>query len=639
MSAADTIQAIFNDERAAADALLTDARAAIDTAFRALGTSSVYNYTPYQWQVPSAPFIGSFPTPTGPAHPASGVRPTRPTLVAFDQNIPNPEFGDVPVDSAVAPTFTDPSQPGDAPTDTTGNAPLVHDPVFPSTPSLLALPSSALPYPYITVPSAPTYTPPVFDGITPDDISTMTVQEYLDQLTNSYATYSNDVPSMVQNNTFVWYRAMIGENPNIRILDGIITAYTTAGGTGVPVTIEEGIITRAVDRVTAENLRANTEVWESVTRRGLTLPSGALMSGLKEARQTAAEATSKVAVDVAVKNLELEHDHMKFMLGLGVELQKMLTSFATDTAKVVLDANAQAIELTKLVLTGMIEANNILVKIYIAKWEGYKAAVEVFKAKWQAIETQTRVFEAQIRAELAKTEVNKAVVAVLEAIVNANRALVEMYKSQVDAETAKVAADRVRIMGYEATVRGYVAKVDGWKARWEGYRAQVDGQLAKAKVYESQEQGYRAKVEGYAASVGAYKAQVEGFTAQIEATAKQNEEDLKAYSVELDGVLKAYAEDIAAYTAEWSAIEQQAKVGATITGIQSEFLSKMYTTQVQIDTERAREHLSIWHAQLQGALQAADGMKGAAAVTAQLAGSALNSLTTFAGSLTTATTA
>jgi len=631
------IEQVFNDERAAASDLVTSARAEIDATFAALKNSSIYNYTPYQWQVPSAPYIGSFPTPTGPQHPASGQRPTRPTLLDFDQNIPNPVFGDVPVDTAVAPSFSNPPQPGDAPTDTTGNAPLVHTPVFPNTPSLLTLPSSALPYPFITVPAAPVYTPPVFDGVTPNDITTMTVQEYLDKLTDSYATYSQQIPALVQNNTFVWFRAMLDENPNIRIIDGIITTYMTAGGAGVPTTIEEGIITRAIDRVTVENRRANDEVWESASRRGLTLPSGALFSGLKEARQTAAEATSKVVVDVAIKNLELEHDHMKFMMQLGVELQKVLTGFATDTAKVVLDANAQAIELTKLVLTGMIEANNILVRVYLAKWEGYKAAVEVFKAKWQAIETQTRVFEAQIRAELAKTEVNKAVVSVLEAIVNANKALVEMYKSQVDAETAKVEADRVRILGYEATVRGYVAKVDGWKARWEGYRAQIDGQLAQAKVYEAQEIGYRAKVEGYSASVGAYKAQVEGFTAQIEAVAKQNEENLKAYSVELDGVLKAYAEDIAAYTAEWGAIEAQAKVGATITGIQSEFLGRMYTTQTQIEIERSREHLAAWHAQLSGALQAAEGMKGAANVTAGLAASALNSLTTFAGSLATTT--
>jgi hypothetical protein len=633
------IERIFATQTQLAQDLVKSAQSDINATFKALANSSIWNYAPYKWELPSQPTIGTFPEHGGPQHPASGQRPDKPTLVALGVNVPNPEFGEVPQDSAVAPQFQPIPLPGNQPSNTTGNPPTVHTPTFPNPPTLLPLPPYALPYPYLTIPPAPVYVPPVFNGVAPDDIHTMTVEEYLAQLTNSYDKYSQLVPGLVQNNTFVWFRAMLHENPNIRLLDNMITAYTTNGGAGIPVPIEEGIITRAVDRVTAENRRANEEVWEGVARRGLTLPSGALMSGLKEARQTAAEATSKVIVDVSIENLKLEHDHMKFMLNLGMELQKLLTGFATDTAKIVLECNAQAIELTKLVLTGMIEANNMMVRVYLAKWEGYKAAVEVFKAQWQAIEVQTRVFEAQIRAELAKTEINKAVVAVFEAVVHANTSVVMLYKAQIDAETAKLEADRVAILGYEASVRAYIATLEGWKTQWDGYRSQIEGQLAQAKVYESQEMGYRAKVEGFAAGVNAYKAQVEGYTAQIEAIAKQNEENLKAYSIELDGVLKAYAEDIAAYTAEWGAIEQQAKIGATITGIQSEFLTRMYTQQMQIEIERSREHLSQWEAQLHAAIQVAAGMNGAAKTSTDLAGSILNSLTTFSGQLSTAQTA
>jgi hypothetical protein len=36
------------------------------------------------------------------------------------------------------------------------------------------------------------------------------------------------------------------------------------------------------------------------------------------------------------------------------------------------ECNGQAIEMTKTVLQGMIEINNAIVKVYLAKWEGYR---------------------------------------------------------------------------------------------------------------------------------------------------------------------------------------------------------------------------------------------------------------------------
>lgn len=639
MADTSAIQAIFDNQNTIAGQLLQTATDDMDKAFAALGSSTLYQYSPYQWQVPSAPIILGVPFPSGPARPGRPANPKDPALLPYATALPNPTFGIQPVYGLVPPLLTDPTQPGGEPSDNIGSAPGVGSPSFPGLPGLLSLPSSALPYPFITIPNAPVFNTPVFDGVKPDDITTMTVQQYLDQLSTSYTNYSQLIPALVQNNTMAWFRVFLNENPNVRLLDNLITTYLSAGGTGIPTPIEEAIITRAVDRVTADNRRANAAVWENIGRRGLTLPSGALMAGLKEGRQLAAEATSKVVVDVAIKNLDLEHDHMKFMLGLGVELQKLLLGYATETAKVVLEANGQAVDLTKLVLNGMIEANNMIVKVYLAKWEGYKAAVEVFRAKWMAVEMQIRVYEAQIKAEMAKTEINKNVVEVLRVIVEANKALVEQYKIQVDAETAKIETDRVRVMAYEAQVRGYVAKVEAWKVRWDGYRAQLEGNVAKSKVFESQNMGYEAQVRGYAAGITAYTAQVQGYTASVEATSRQNEAALKAFTVQLDGLLRAYGEDVKAYGANWNAIGEQMRASANVLGIQAEFATKSYSTQVQIDTERAREHLAIWRSQLEAGLHAAASMTGAADAAGRLAGSALNGLSAFAGTLATTTSA
>jgi len=629
------IAQLFDQERSLATQLLQDATTEIQQVFTTLGQSNIYAYSPYNWQSPSPPIIGPLPALNGPSRPGRPANPLKPVLAPVTINIPNPTFGTAPTNAVVSPSITIPSSSITLPSDNTGSVPSVSTPNFPGVPSLLSLPSTALPYPFLTIPNAPVLSAVAFSAQAPDDIATMTVQQYLDQLAASYTQYSQSIPMLVQNNWLLWFNAMVGNNPNIRIIDGIITTYMTAGGAGVPVPIEEAIITRAVDRTSAEYRRARTAVWEDVSKRGLTLPSGALQAGLRAARGMAAEAASKVAVDVGIKNLELEHDHMKFMITMGVELNKVLLGFASETAKVVVECNAQAIELTKLVLTGMIEANNMLVKVYLAKWEGYRAAVEVFKARIQAQEMQIQLYKAQIEAELAKTEINKATVEVLNAIVNANRGIVDMYKSQIDAETAKLEADRIRIMGYEAQIRAYVSRVEAYKAQWEGYKAQVEGQVAIATVYRTQIEAYTAQVNAYKANVEAYGEQVRGYTAQVEAVSKVNNTQLQAWSIELEGVLKAYVADTSAYAENWKAVGEQARAGANITAIQTEFLSKMYTTQVQIDIERAREHLAQWRSQLEGSLQATAGQTHAANVTAQLAGSALNGLTAFAGTLST----
>jgi chromosome segregation ATPase len=360
-----------------------------------------------------------------------------------------------------------------------------------------------------------------------------------------------------------------------------------------------------------------------------------LLAGLREARQVSAEAVSKVATDVAIKNLELEHDHMKFMMQIGVQLEQFIMGFASDTGKLVLEANGQAMEMVKLVLTGMIQINDAMIKIYLAKWEGYKAAVEVFKAKISAVEAQIRVYEAAIRAELAKVEINKATVDILQTVAMTNKAIADVYKTEVDAATARIEADRVRVMAYEASVRAYSVQVEAYKAKWDGYKSRVMGEEAKARVYESQ-------VSGYNALIGAYKTEIEGYSAlvhnqavQIDAIAKTNDSALRAWTAKLDGVIRSYVAGVEAYGTEWRAVAEQLRGEAEGLRIVADSLFKGYESEARIDTERAHEHMAEWRAQLEATLNAAKGLGDVATVSAQMASSALNGLTSFAGGLAT----
>ena len=631
------LDTIFQTQLQTAQTFQQNAQDALGPAFAVFSDPTVFQYTPYAWNTDQAPVISWNPTYQIPQRAVRPSLPKDPELIKYPEPLKNVDFEkDKPAAfTTLPPSITFPVEPSGEPTDSTGAVPTVYSPVFPGGPQLLALPSSTLPYPTVTVPPAPDLVMPVFDGAAPSDIQPVSLQEYLDLLTSSYDKYSQDLPDLVAANWMKWFSLMLDARPLIAKLSNTISTYIDNGGSGIPVPIEEAIVTRATDRVTAEQRRATVQVYEDVAKRGLVLPSGALLAGLKGARQTAAEANSKVATDIAIKNLELEHDHMKFMMNLGVELERWVLNFASDTAKSVIEVNSQAIDLTKTILTGMIEVNNIIVRIYLAKWEGYKAAADVYRSRISALEAQIRLYEAEIRAELAKVEINKAVVEVLTAIVNANRALVEQYKVAVDAETSKVEASRVQVLAFEASVRAYAARVEAYRAKWEGFRAATEGQVAKSRVYESQVQAYTARVNAWRAEIEGYEALIKGQAQTIDAISRQNEALLKEYTVEVSALLDAYKADIAAYGANWNAIAEQLRGDATAVQILGEFVLKSYQTQIQIDTERAREHLSEWRSVLEATLQAGNGLTQVAQVQNNMAASALNGLTAFAGGLAT----
>jgi hypothetical protein len=258
MSGADdtaAIRQIFTDQTQTAKDLVADAKSDIQKAWSALQNSSTYNYDPYNWEIPPQPFIGGVSTPTGPTTPTRPNDPKAPTLVPYNINVPNPNFGNAPTDVPSAPTITLPALPSGEPTDVPGNVPSVGTPNFPSAPSFLALPNSGLPYPSVSLPTAPTLLPPSFTAVEPGDIQSITLADYLAQLQASFTDYSQRIPALVQNNALTWFRAITNENPNVRALDNVIATYLTYGGAGIPIAIEEAIVTRATDRLDGEYKR------------------------------------------------------------------------------------------------------------------------------------------------------------------------------------------------------------------------------------------------------------------------------------------------------------------------------------------------------------------------------------------------
>lgn len=90
------------------------------------------------------------------------------------------------------------------------------------------------------------------------------------------------------------------------------------GGTGIPAAVEEQIWQRSRDKEALEASRLEAEAVSSFAERGFTLPPGALAHRLLVVQQAAANKNSSHARDVAIKQVEIEIENIRFAITTAV---------------------------------------------------------------------------------------------------------------------------------------------------------------------------------------------------------------------------------------------------------------------------------------------------------------------------------
>jgi hypothetical protein len=86
----------------------------------------------------------------------------------------------------------------------------------------------------------------------------------------------------------------------------------TIGGTGISPAVENAIWQRDRDRVIADGQRAEAQTYDEFTKRGFSLPPGALAARLQEIRFEQLAKTQAQSRDVAIKQAEIEIDNLRF---------------------------------------------------------------------------------------------------------------------------------------------------------------------------------------------------------------------------------------------------------------------------------------------------------------------------------------
>jgi hypothetical protein len=622
-----------------ADQFASLAQSGLVSAFSQLAGSGMFEYHPGLVTI-KTPQIGEpKPAPEMPERPI----PPRPEKMGTLENymtIPNPGYGSGPPNTlGPAPEYFAPPQPGTAPPFTL-TPPVIQDTItLPPGPIYLSLPALALPYPTIDLPPAPTITMPIFDGRRPDDINMVDPQEIIAQYRTEQNDHRNMLPAYVEAHADALFNKYAPDYAAVRSrINGAVLDYTdpiNGGGMGIPANIEGAIVARNSDRNGLEFQRALSTASETLSKQGFSIPPGALLSTLRQARMAMGDAQVRGSVELATKNLELEQQNFQIMLKLGQELEGKMMETLLHFVDLTLKMDELSISSAKEIVSAYVGAYNVQAVVYQAMWTGYQSDASVYRSKIDSLMAQVNIFEAQIKAELAKTEVNTAHVNVLRAVADVNTSLANTYKVQIDAALAPLQLAQVQTALYEAQVRGFAAQVGVYESYWSAYKAQIEGELGKFRAFEAQAQAYTAQVTAYRAQCDGYSAQVQGLAAANQAKSSANEGIIKEFSVQSEVALKTFEALIAAYGAESNIIIKQTEIEIEYWRAKAGFIMNEWQVVMNQMFEYAREQMNLFRGQMEAAISAGNGLAQAAQVAGSLASGAMSGLTSMAARVST----
>ncbi len=473
--------------------------------------------------------------------------------------------------------------------------------VFPEPPSAL---TDVIPAPVLatrTEPDAPQILLPVFSAIKPDDdISAPT--DYAEQFE---AAYRDQAPSM--------YAALDGQ------MDAMLTRYNPryheqlaaleerlatfmAGGTGLTPGVENAIYERSRGKLAAEHRRVRDTAYSDAAKRGFILPDGALNAAVNQSRQVAADNNARAAVEIAIKQAELEQQNIQFAVTTSASLRTATMQGVLSYHQNLVAINGQALDYAKAILNAAVQVYEALVRAFTAKLEAYKAEAAVYETQVRGVLAQVEVYSAQIRALEALTQVDLAQVTLYRTRIEALETLARVYQTQVEVVLGRASLEKMKIELYGEQVRAYSVEAQAKAAQWQGYSAAIGGQEAQMRAYGEEVRAYATEIDGYRAVVQAktsevqmkmsyneglvrqYLGAVEGYKAVVDATSK-------VVSTRLDQgrmVLYTYQAKMSAMEAHDRTVQNYYQIKAQAALEDARLVSSVAVSNAQIATDRIK---------------------------------------------------
>lgn len=514
---------------------------------------------PPQADLPAKPDIsdvGKFPVfePINPSFPDAPDKPDKPEkpekvdpqdLPEFNAEAPTfiedaPKFigGDVPQFKGTAPTFNEntPIFKGTVPTFKDVNPPTAmpvfsdQPPVintlfvFPDPPELLKNPKFGEP-PKVgdhKIPDRPNITPPTFEGVAPTD-TTQAPTNLEGQLRSAYQGASSSMLSMMDG----YVDSMLHKNNpqfhgQMARIESQLKKYLD-GGTGLNAAAENAIYERARGKNDAEARRTQAAAYADTANRGFTMPNGALMAAIGNARQASADNNARAASEIVAMQAEMEQKNLQFAVTTSAGLRQAMLSAALSYHGNCITINGQALTFAQSVLGAIVEIYNTAVKIFTLKLDAYKAEASVFDTRMRVVTMGIEIYKAEIQAVEALHSVDKVKMDVYRARIDSLSSLATMYRSQVDAVVSKAGLEKLKLELFSAQVQIYETRVRANESDYKRMAADVQIQELDMKKYATQAEvfnielsGHKAKADVFSTEMQAYKAEADVFSTEMQ---------------------------------------------------------------------------------------------------------------------------
>ena len=631
-----TVDTLIGDARAFAALQLNNADAASQSARGALGAISeggVYQATPVLIEPPFVLDPGNPPLYTGARFSRTTFSAQLPAIRQIGDPSVSPTYGASP---NIA-TFTQPTKPPTNTADETllQNAPVVTDIPVPSAPDLMTeihgiTPPTIL---SITIPDAPIYAAPEFTGTRP--VFDVAMPTNLDvTMRTQYQTISPIMQDAVTSQIDAFIDR---EFPNYRTglakIEDRLNTYLN-GGSALSTEIEDAIYNRTLDKTNREGRRAADTAWKDAAKAGYTMPTAYLLAKKQDIDQMRRDNNARAAIDIAVKQAELEQQNLQFAVTQSASLRQIAINSALNYYSGLVQINGQALEYSRSIVDAIVKSFDIAARYAEVQTRIYEAEARIYEAKLRGAMAIFEAYTAKIRGLEAQSNVNMAQVQVYKARLDAVMAEANVYRAEVDGALAKATIERAKVDIFQARVQAYGAQVNAATAAWQGYVAACNGESAKVSASAEVVRAWMAKVTAYSAEVNAkgmeiqaiagvndanarafsarasaFSAQVQAESAAVQAEIGSFDETLKSFIAKANVIQERSRSQIHAYEVALRQLEVQSQ-------LQFQYLKEANDMRISKATGMARISESLASVHGQSAQAALSGMNSLASVAA-----------------------
>ncbi len=497
-----------------------------------------------------------------------------------------PIFDTAPTFLSSVPSFSFEAKPVVTPPTNPGEAPVVLDKVMPLAPTV-SLPSVPT-LRDISLPSVPNILIPSFAGVSP----------------------SNDVPELVAPN-FMWTEADYTEK--LPALAGKIASYLAFDFDAAETAIWE----RGQDRVDRATNTAVNAIANDFAARGFSLPTGAMLAAINEARMKGAEAKYDNARDAMIKAAELNTQKLTLAIQSGIQYEGMWMQNYSQYLQRAFEAQRYSADLAMKVADLKISRFNI-------RLQAYQIEAQVHRDLIQAELAKLETYKAQLEGQKIIGELNMQDVEIYKARLQGSMTEIELYKNQVQAVVATIEVDKARLQGYESKVNAFKAMVDANAAEYGAWAELMKGEVMKGQIFESEARAFASRTDAYRTGVSA---QVDSAKIQLENNAQKIQQfntsiaaydaELRSYSAEIDAETKQYQARVQYFEALLRGasfdLDTQVKVGG--------FQLDKYRVATSVAIEEAKANVQLTQEEVRLSIAKLD---SAGKIYAQLAASAMS---------------